>query len=118
MSNIIDQKTAVHYQWGDHCDAWVMLNKPELSVKTEKMPAGTQEQPHFHKEARQFFYILSGTAVFHLKDEQKIVYPTQSIFIEPTIPHFIANESAEELEFMVISQPSADQDRFPVEKDS
>ncbi|MGH2643213.1 MAG: cupin domain-containing protein [Chitinophagaceae bacterium] len=110
--SIIDKQTAMHYLWGANCDAWVLTGKPELSVKLEKMPKETKETRHFHKQAQQLFYIISGTAIFYIQEEKQIVLSQQSILIEPLIRHCIANESEEALEFMVVSQPSADKDRY------
>lgn len=113
---ITDQQTAGHYLWGKNCDAWVLADNPDLSVKLETMPSGAKEQLHFHQQAQQFFYVLQGTAVFYMNGEKSIVRSQQGIFIESGIRHFIANESSEDLEFLVISQPSADRDRFLIEK--
>lgn len=111
MNHIIDKKTSRHYLWGDQCDAWVLMENHTLSVKLESMPKGTKEKLHFHQKAQQFFYILKGTATFYVNDERKIVHLQQGISIEPEIKHLIANESSEDLEFMVVSQPSTDHDR-------
>lgn len=112
MYPVIDKQTAMHYLWGDNCDAWVLADKPEFTVKLERMSPGTKENLHFHKEAQQFFYIITGKATFYIQSEKKVVMAQQGIFIEPLAKHFIANESSEDLEFIVMSQPSADKDRF------
>ena len=53
-----------HYQWGDGCDGWVLLDTNELSVKQECMPAQTSESLHYHEKAQQFFFILKGIGTF------------------------------------------------------
>lgn len=111
MHPVIDKQTAPHYSWGDQCEAWALMERPELSIKLERMPPGTKEKLHFHREARQFFYVFTGRAAFYIDNEKKTVYSRQGIPVEPGMKHFIANESDEDLEFMVISQPSADHDR-------
>lgn len=115
MSNIIDKQNAEHYTWGNNCDSWVLANTEGLSVKQEKMPSGAKEQLHFHTQAQQLFYILKGTATFYITNEKTIVNEKQAIQILPNQKHFIANESNEELEFLVISQPSTNKDRTVVE---
>jgi hypothetical protein len=40
-----------------------------LSVKQERMPAGTSEALHYHEHAQQFFFILKGTATFEIDHE-------------------------------------------------
>jgi hypothetical protein len=38
-----------HYQWGNKCEAWNFVDNKSLSVKYERMPAGTKEDLHYHK---------------------------------------------------------------------
>ena len=117
MTNkIIDKETAEHYLWGNNCDSWVLSDTEGLSVKQESMPAGTREKLHFHKNAQQFFFILQGTAAFYVDNEKHIVSEQKGLRIEAAIKHYIANESEERLEFLMISQPTTDGDRINVEK--
>lgn len=46
--------------WGDNCLAWPLMDHADVSVKEELMPPRTHEQPHRHRHARQFFYVLAG----------------------------------------------------------
>jgi mannose-6-phosphate isomerase-like protein (cupin superfamily) len=105
-----------HYIWGNNCDSWVLKDSPGLSIKQEKMPSGTAEKLHFHKVASQFFYILKGKAVFYINNEKVSVSEGESISILPDVQHFIANEETEDLEFLVISDPSTNNDRIEIEK--
>ncbi|MBO9692298.1 cupin domain-containing protein [Chryseobacterium sp.] len=113
---IHSKENSQHYIWGDQCDSWILKNTQNLSVKQEKMPAGTSEKLHFHKVAEQFFYILKGYAVLYVNEEKFIVQQGESIFVSPESKHFISNESAEEVEFLVISSPPADHDRIEVKE--
>jgi mannose-6-phosphate isomerase-like protein (cupin superfamily) len=108
------KENSEHYLWGNNCDSWVLLNSENLSIKQEKMPKGTKEKLHFHEKAQQFFYILSGKATFYVKDERFEVNAKEGISILPTVNHFISNESLEDLEFLVISNPSTNSDRILV----
>ncbi len=63
----MDKQTAQHYQWGDNCESWVLVDTEGLSVKQETMPGGMKENLHFHVNAQQFFFILKGTATFTWK---------------------------------------------------
>ncbi|WNI34847.1 cupin domain-containing protein [Chryseobacterium sp. SG20098] len=105
-----------HYIWGSQCDSWILKNTRSLSVKQEKMPAGTSEKLHFHKVAEQFFYILKGEAVFYINEEKFLVGQGESISIEPGAKHFISNESNAEIEFLVISNPPTDHDRIEIKE--
>lgn len=115
MNTAIDKQTAEHYIWGNNCDSWVLANTEGLSVKQEKMPSGAKEQLHFHAQAQQLFYILKGSATFYINNEATTVNEKQAIQILPNQKHFIANETSDELEFLVISQPSTNKDRTVVE---
>ncbi len=88
------------------------LNTENLSIKLEKMPVGSSEELHFHEKAQQFFFILSGKAIFYINDERFEVIEKEGISILPNFKHFIANESLEDLEFLVISNPSTNDDRI------
>lgn len=116
MNKIIDKKTAEHYLWGDHCDSWVLVDKVGLSVKQESMPTLTKEKLHFHTNAQQFFYILKGSATFYLEENKIIVTEQKGILIQPKTKHFIANETTEQLDFLVISQPTTNNDRTTIEQ--
>ncbi len=111
----IDKQTASHYTWGDNCDSWVLVDSAGLSVKQESMPGGTRERLHFHTHAQQFFFILKGTATFYHENEKLQVPEQKGLLIKPGIRHYIANESDEVLEFLVISQPTTNQDRTTVD---
>ncbi len=111
---IHSKKKSEHYIWGDGCDSWILKDSLNLSVKQEIMLPGTAEKLHFHRQAEQFFYILKGEAVFCINDEKFSVHTGESISILPKSKHYIANESEEELEFLVISNPSTNNDRTEV----
>lgn len=112
---VIDKQTASHYNWGDNCDSWVMVDSTGLSIKQESMPGGTREKLHFHSHAQQFFYILKGNATFYPEGEKILIGEQKGLLIKPGIRHYIANETDEALEFLVISQPSTNQDRTTLE---
>jgi mannose-6-phosphate isomerase-like protein (cupin superfamily) len=115
MSKIIDKQSAIHYQWGNNCDSWILVDTPSLSIKQEKMPGNTKETLHFHSEAQQFFFILKGTATFYYDDKKEIINEQQGIHIIPMTKHFIANETSVALEFLVVSQPHTNNDRINFE---
>ncbi|MES1159799.1 MAG: cupin domain-containing protein [Bacteroidota bacterium] len=123
-----------HYLWGEQCDGWNLVDTPELSVKMERMPPHTAEQLHFHQQARQFFFILKGTATFYFAGESRenlsapeegsateprpaspvTVQAQEGLEIPPGLPHRISNEGEEDLEFILSSQPSTAADRMVV----
>lgn len=80
------------------------------------MPSLTKEKLHFHSKAQQFFFILKGAATFYLEDAKIKVHEQKGISIPPQTRHFIANETSLPLDFLVISQPSTNEDRTLVQK--
>jgi mannose-6-phosphate isomerase-like protein (cupin superfamily) len=103
-----------HYIWGNNCDSWILNDSQNLSVKQEMMPPGTSEKLHFHENSQQFFYILKGEAVFFINNEKHIVKTGESITIFAKSKHYISNESTVTLEFLVISNPSTNNDRTEI----
>lgn len=112
----ISKETAEHYTWGEGCEGWHLVKSAELSVIHERMPAGTAEVRHYHGHARQFFFILSGTASFQLGEQSMTLTAQQGIEVPPTIVHQIRNSSSEPIEFLVISQPSTRGDRVTADE--
>jgi mannose-6-phosphate isomerase-like protein (cupin superfamily) len=102
---------AEHYVWGNGCDGWHFVNHPGLSIIRERMPPGTSEVRHLHKKARQFFYILAGTAVLETGGSSHELHRGEGIEIPPGVPHQIFNKSNEALEFLVVSQPHSHGDK-------
>lgn len=107
----ISKQTAEHYRWGNDCDGWHLVKNKELSVIHERMPAGTSEERHYHNQARQFFFVLFGTATIEINGERIILNAEEGVEISPLIPHQMRNESNQDVEFLVISQPTSRGDR-------
>jgi mannose-6-phosphate isomerase-like protein (cupin superfamily) len=101
------------YSWGPgaNCQAWNLVEEEGFSIKIERMPSGTRETLHFHEKARQFFFILRGSAVFQWESEWFNLEAGQGIQVQGGIKHRIMNEGTEELEFLLASQPSIGMDR-------
>lgn len=115
MTPIVSRENPLnHYVWGNSCDGWNLVDRAEFSVKMERMPPHTTEQEHFHEGARQFFFILKGVAVFETETGRVEVKAQQGLEIPPRLRHRIVNESAEDLEFILCSQPSTAGDRIEV----
>lgn len=101
-----------HVKWGLNSDAYTLLETVGLSIKQELMPPGTEELLHYHNIAQQYFYILSGEAVFEINGVITLVHSGEGIHITCGSPHRIMNKHSEPLEFLVCSQPSTLNDRF------
>lgn len=103
--------TAPHYTWGERCDGWHLVRAPGLSVIQERMPPGTREQRHRHAHARQFFYVLRGELSLEVSETEHRLPAGSGLEIAPGVAHTARNESAADVEFLVISQPPSHGDR-------
>lgn len=99
----ISKQNAEHYLWGDNCDGWHLVKNKELSVIHERMPVNTTEVIHYHHQARQFFFILTGIATIQIDDEMITLHPQEGVEVPPFIKHQMRNESNQDVEFLVIS---------------
>ncbi|GED28755.1 cupin [Brevibacillus agri] len=111
----ISKHNAEHYIWGDHCDGWHLVKGTELSVIFERMPGETAEVRHYHERSRQFFFVLSGQAVLEVEGVRHEIGPQEGVEVPPGARHQMKNESGEDVEFLVISQPTTRGDRIQVE---
>jgi mannose-6-phosphate isomerase-like protein (cupin superfamily) len=111
VKKVSAQEPLKHYQWGDGCDGWNLVDEPTLSVKKERMPAGTAEALHYHEKAQQFFFILKGIASFEIEGESITIKEQEGLHIEAGKKHRIANYQETDLEFILSSQPSTADDR-------
>jgi mannose-6-phosphate isomerase-like protein (cupin superfamily) len=111
MLRPVSTSTAEHYSWGAGCDGWHLVNRPELSVIRERMPPGAAEARHFHTAARQFFCILSGSAVLEVEGREVALSAGEGLEVAPGSGHKLFNRSGVALEFLVVSQPHSHGDR-------
>ena len=63
----ISRENAEHYVWGEVCDGWHLAKDAKLSVIEEQMPPDASEVRHYHRNAQQFFFILSCQATLEAK---------------------------------------------------
>ena len=40
---ITNTENTPHYTWGNHCDAWTLIQSDQVIIKEEKMPLNTEE---------------------------------------------------------------------------
>ncbi|MGO0063052.1 cupin domain-containing protein [Brevibacillus fluminis] len=108
----ISKENAEHYLWGERCDGWHLVKNGALSVIHERMPADTQEVRHYHEQAQQFFFVLSGVATLEVDGEVVTIEPHQGVEVPPHVPHQMMNRSGADVEFLVVSQPTSRGDRI------
>ena len=103
--------TAEHYVWGNQCDGWHLLRSPNVSVITDRMPPGTSEVAHHHAKSQQLFFVLSGELVLESDGVRHVLHARESAHVPPHLVHQAINNSAEPVEFLVISEPPSHGDR-------
>lgn len=107
----VDLHNTKHYYWKGICEGWHLVEHEQLSVIIEKMPAYTSEDMHYHCQARQFFFMLSGQATMKFEDREVILESGTGIEISPMEAHQMRNDLDLEITFMVISSPKSHGDR-------
>lgn len=108
---MISTSNAEHYIWGDNCDGWYLVNRQDMLIIHEKMPAGSREKRHFHSLSRQFFFVLDGVLTMELAGENHTIGARQGIEIPPGARHQARNDADSAVEFLVISHPTTRGDR-------
>lgn len=108
---IISKENARHYMWGDGCDGWEFLASDGLLVIEERMPPGTSEKRHFHKNARQFFRLLFGHLSIEMDGVVHDLNEGEGLEIPPGVPHQVKNRGHGDARFLAISSPSTRHDR-------
>lgn len=112
MATVVSQQSAEHYIWGEKCDGWHLVKSKNLSVIQERVPAGCYESRHFHQQAEQFFFILSGIATIELEEKVFTLTSNQGLHIPAGAKHQVSNQHQGDLVFIVTSTPPSHGDRF------
>jgi mannose-6-phosphate isomerase-like protein (cupin superfamily) len=108
---MISSESAPHYPWGEGCDGWHLVKSGALSVIEERMPPGTSERRHLHRRARQFFYVLAGELTMEVDGEEHVLLAHHGLEIAPEKAHQAFNRGANDVRFLVVSQPPSHGDR-------
>lgn len=110
-ATVANKTNAEHYVWGDVCEGWRLLSRPDLSVIQERIPAGHGEVMHYHERARQLFYVLQGELDIEVASATSRLHPGDSLEVPPREPHRVWNASESDAVFLVISAPTTSGDR-------
>lgn len=109
--SIVNTENSEHYKWGNNADGWHLLKMDSLSVIEECVPPDEKEERHFHNNAQQFFYILSGTAQLEVSGKLFQVEAGSGVHVPAKTMHQLSNIGSGNLRFLVISQPMSHGDR-------
>jgi mannose-6-phosphate isomerase-like protein (cupin superfamily) len=107
----VSKANAEHYSWGHNCDGWYLVKNDELTVIQERMPPGTAESRHKPALARQFFFVLAGSALMEISDDSIELTQGHGLEVPPGVSHSIRNAGDVDLEFLVTSMPPSHGDR-------
>jgi len=118
LARPVSTETAEHYVWGEVCDGWRLLDQADLTVIQERVPPGAAETHHVHSKARQFFYVLSGTATMEVGAERVTIGAGQGLHVAPGEAHRFVNTSQDDVHFLVISAPTTRGDRVELGRGS
>ena len=110
--HIVDIGNAEHYVWGGVNDGWYLLKRDDLNIIRERMVPGSKEERHLHRQARQFFQVLSGTLTIEIAGADFTLKPSQGIEVPPGTPHQTKNLTDSPTEFVVVSMPPSHDDRI------
>ena len=114
VTSPVSKANAPHYAWGGDCDGWRLVDRTDLSVIHERMPAGRHEIRHWHAKSLQFFFVLGGTLTLAVDGIRHQLDAGQGLEIAPNLGHQALNDSSGPVEFLVISQPTTSGDRQTV----
>ena len=106
--------TLTAYKWGEGGVGWPLVDTDGLLVIEETLAPGCSEKRHHHNIATQCFDILEGTALMKIDGLNVALAQGMALHIQPRTDHAIANESSNEIRFLVISAPSTRSDRHEI----
>src|SRR5262245_36494712 len=110
---MISRESAPHFYWGQSCESWHLLARPDLSIVYERLPAATNERRHQHPTTRQFLYVLRGSAALAMDGRRQSLGVGQGAEILPGSHYELENAGAEDLELLVIAHPHRRGDERP-----
>lgn len=111
---IVSKDNAPHYKWGSDCDGWHLAKSERLSVIQECVPPGAGEVRHYHENAEQFFFVISGTATIEVDGAIHQLNSQEGLQVPAGAKHELRNESEIDLAFLVVSTPPSHGDRVLV----
>lgn len=101
----ISRESARRSTWDEVCTAYHLMERSDLAVDIEVLPAGVSTKTHSHHQSRQFFYVLRGTATVTLGPQASTLQAGTGIEIPPRVRHQVTNETDEDVEILVVSAP-------------
>ena len=76
-----------------------------LDFRVSRYPIRGRVEPHVHDDAEQIYYVISGSGLGQIGDDEYLIGPGDTLFIPPTIVHAVVNTGDEDLVFVVVTSP-------------
>lgn len=70
----------------------------------------TEIKPHFHKQIKEIYHVLSGNAIVFCGEKRVRVYPQDTILCEPGEVHGVINDTNELFQIVVFKMGAKDDD--------
>lgn len=67
------------------------------------LESGQTIQPHYHPDAEELYYVLSGNGLMHIGNEHKEIETGDVVYIPPEKVHFLQNTSSDPLRFITLT---------------
>lgn len=106
-----NRRVSPRYDWGEGCEGWRVVDRPELSVIEERMPLGTTEIRHVHRNATQVFHVLEGLLTLEVEGESVGLRQGDTLTVPAVRAHQVFNAGTSSERFLVISAPNTFGDR-------
>jgi mannose-6-phosphate isomerase-like protein (cupin superfamily) len=112
---VINKSIAPRNVW-DGGESWTLTDQPHLHVQQERMPPGRAERRHLHGATEQLYYVLEGVATVRFDDHDETLRPGDAVRVPAAASHQLRNDSADALEFLVISSAPPRGDRVDLDR--
>lgn len=106
----ISARTARRSDWPGG-DAFHLLDRPGLSVAEQVLETGASGESHRHRRARQFFYVVQGTATLVVGRKELTLPPGSGAEVPPGVRHQISNTGPDVVRVLVVSSPGVSDPR-------
>lgn len=74
-----------------------------IGVFETTLAKGQAIQPHYHPDAEELYYILSGKSLMHIEDEKREVETGDVVYIPPKKAHSLQNTSSAPVRFITLT---------------
>ena len=78
----------------------------QCSLAEEVLPPGCSVSPHHHLELEEIYYIVSGSGLMKVGDEERQVVPGDAIYVPRGSRHTLINNGTEHIRLLVTCGPA------------